>query len=286
MPDCKIQIIIPVYNAERTLKKCLDSLLKQTFSCWQAILVDDQSKDNSLKILNDYAARDDRFVVIAKEINSGSSATRNLALKILNAKYTAFLDSDDYWEPDMLEKMLSKAEKYHCDVVQCRFIYDFPGEKKLLPVGAFKKDVYLEGKQLRKVYRKMMTGINMNHVCMKLIRTELLAGLEFDTSLPTAEDLDFCIKIFKKARKYYFINDAMYHYCRWEDSLTGKGLPFSVKLKSNQTVSKTMLNALANWDIDTIYYRTLTRLRPYVIIISKAFRMLREKLMSDKGDQL
>ncbi len=277
MGNPKIQIIIPVYNAEQYIRRCLDSLKSQTFPDWQAILVNDASKDGSHDILLEYAASDDRFKVFEHETNAGAAAARNTALAMLGAEYTAFLDADDYWEPDMLETMLGRAEEYGSDVVQCRFIYDFPNGNKILPKGAFSKDTLLDGGDLKRVYIRMMTGINMNHVCMKLVRTPLLSGLRFDTALRTAEDLKFCIELFSGVERYYFADRPLYHYCRNETSLTGGGLSFSEKLRANKAVSKELCNALPNWGIDNCFYRTLSRMRPYLIIFSKIFRMARER---------
>ena len=280
MPNYKVQVIVPVYNSSKTLKKCLDCIQTQSYKLWQAILIDDKSSDDSLDILNTYASTDSRFVVVSAEKNGGSSAARNLAMELLDSEYTAFLDSDDYWEQDMLEVLVAKAEKYSCDVVQCRFIYDFPGGRRFLPAGAFDEDVFLEGKSLRKVYRKMMTGINMNHVCMKLLRTSLIKELRFDTTLPTAEDLDFCVRAFKNARSYFFSASVMYHYCRWENSVTGRGLPFRVRLNANRRVSRVMLGMLPHWGVDNLYYKVLTLMRPYIIVVSKVIRIIREKLLT------
>ena len=279
MLEYSVQIVTPVYNSSKTLKKCLDSLLNQTFKAWQVILVDDASKDNSLEVIKEYALKDKRIKFIALEKNGGSSNARNQALKIIDAEYVAFLDSDDYWEPQMLERMINQAKEYDCDVVQCRFIYDFPGGRIFLPAGAFSKEQVLEGKKLRKVYRRMMTGINMNHVCMKLIRAELIKGLSFDTSLSTAEDLELCVRLFAKVKKYSFITDVMYHYCRYETSLTGSSMPFKTRLNSNRAVAKVMAAHLKKWGINTPCYKLLTYLRPYTIIISKVIRIIREKIL-------
>ena len=276
-----VQVVMPVYNAAKTLNKSLDSLICQTYKDWQVILVDDYSKDNSLEILNDYAQKDNRFCVVALDNNCGASGARNKALDLIDAKYVAFLDSDDYWEPQMLEKMVNLAENNNCDVVQCRFIYDFPGGRTYLPSGAFKKDVLLEGKGLRKVYLKMMTGINMNHVCMKLIRSSLIHKLRFDTSLPTAEDLEMCVRMFENVDRYYFTTDVMYHYCRYENSITGSGLSFKKRMTANIRVSKTMVSQLKKWGMNNPFYKTLALLRPYIIIVSKVFRIIREKLLKD-----
>ncbi len=279
-----VQIIIPFYNAEEYLEKCLDSVLYQTFSDWQAIIINDGSTDGSANIAKRYAEKDDRFIYSELDKNSGAAAARNAGLEMLDSEYTAFLDSDDVWDSEMLASLYEKAKKFSCDVVQCRYMYVFPGGRTSVPRGAFKKDVLLRGRELRSVYRKMMTGIYMNHVCIKLIRTELLKGLCFDTSLETCEDLKFCIDIFKKVKTYYFTDKILYHYVRRENSLTGSGLSFGQKLKANRRVSESLKEALPLWGIDNVFYRTLSTARPYTIAISKIIRMAEEKLFGRCGD--
>ena len=112
----------------------------------------------------------------------------NFALEILSEKYTAFLDSDDFWEKDMLEVMVEKAESENVDVVQSRYFYDYAGGRQVLPKGVFKEDTAIDKNHINKIYYKMATGINMNHVCMKLIRTELIKDIRFDPTLKKAED--------------------------------------------------------------------------------------------------
>jgi len=277
-PD--IQIIIPVYNGEEYLKPCLDSVKNQSFTNWQALVIDDASSDGSADIVRAYAAEDPRFVLVQQEKNGGVSRARNRGLELLTAEYAAFLDADDYWEPDTLKTMLYAARRYACDVVQCRFIYDFSSGKQVLPAGAFRKDTLLEGKTLRRAYIRMMTGINMNHVCMKLVKTRLFSGLCFDTGMKTAEDLKMCIDLFKRVERYCFLNQAFYHYRRCETSLTGRGLPGREKLRANRAISNELLKSLPAWGIDTPFYRALSWLRPYIITCDKILRMLREKVMS------
>ena len=187
-----------------------------------------------------------------------------------------------YSEKDMLSKMVETAQKNDADIVQCSFIYDFSGGKTFLPKGAFNRDIELSGDGLKKVYLRMMTGINMNHVCMKLIRTELIGDLRFETDLKTAEDLQFCIRLFGKVKKYCFINKAMYHYRRSNESLTGSGLSGKEKLRANRRVSIDMKKALAGWGMDNFLYRRLCELRPYIITASKIVRIFREKLFTQK----
>lgn len=282
MSQAKVQIIVPVYNASKYIKRCFDSLKNQTYENWEAIVIDDASTDNSREIVQQNIADDERFKFIALDENHGVSKVRNLALSMLTEKYTAFLDSDDYWDADMLEVMVERAEKADFDVVQCRFMYDFPGGKQIVPAGAFKKDIELDKSSMKKVYFKMATGINMNHVCMKLVKTEIIKGIEFDPDLKTAEDLKFCVSFFSRVSKYCFVNKPMYHYCRNEESLTGKGLGSKEKLKANRAVSKAMKAELPVWGIDTLYWRTLVTIRPYIIIVSKIIRTVKEKIFSQK----
>jgi len=282
MNNPKIQIIIPVYNASKYIRKCLDSVKNQTYESWEALLIDDASTDNSSDIIKEYTENDNRFKYIRQEKNSGAASARNKGLSMLTAEYVAFLDSDDYWENTMLEELLNHAEESSCDIVQCRFIYDFPGGKQILPTGAFPKNITLSGDGLKKVYFKMMTGINMNHVCMKLIKTQIIGDLRFDTSLKTAEDLKFCINLFKKVKSYCFINSVLYHYCRNSDSITGSGLPVGERYRANHAVSAELVSSLPEWNMDNLFYRTVSKARPYIITVSKVFRIMREKLSTRK----
>ena len=116
-----ISIIIPVYNVEKYLRRCLDSVLNQTFQDWQAICVNDGSPDNSAEILAEYAARDSRFVVVTKE-NGGLSDARNAGLPHASGEYIMYLDSDDFIHPQTMEIAYSLARRDNSDIVS--FTYD------------------------------------------------------------------------------------------------------------------------------------------------------------------
>ena len=113
-----ISIVIPVYNVEKYLRECLDSILAQTYQDFEIICVDDGSVDNSLKILEEYSLKDSRFVII-KQNHLGAAEARNRGIEAARGKYIQFLDSDDYFEPDMLEELLGRAEKYNADLTVC-----------------------------------------------------------------------------------------------------------------------------------------------------------------------
>ena len=113
-----ISIIIPVYNVEKYLRECLDSILNQTFQNFEIICVDDGSTDKSLEILQEYKRKDDRFVILQQRY-SGAGSARNNGIRLAEGKYIQFLDSDDYFEPTLLEEMYNHAEKFNADLTVC-----------------------------------------------------------------------------------------------------------------------------------------------------------------------
>ena len=114
----KISVLIPVYNVENYLRECLDSIIAQTFQDFEVICVDDGSDDKSFEILQEYNNKDKRFSVVRQEHN-GVGPARNLALSLAKSKYIQFLDSDDFFEPEMFKEMYDTAVKYDTDMVVC-----------------------------------------------------------------------------------------------------------------------------------------------------------------------
>ena len=112
----QLAIIMPIYNGGRYLKYCLDSIQKQISKKCEIICIDDGSTDNSLKILQQYTLKDSRLKIL-KQNNQGAAAARNLGLSHANGKYVIFLDSDDYFEPDLIEESVAKAEEFNADIV-------------------------------------------------------------------------------------------------------------------------------------------------------------------------
>ena len=116
----RISVIIPIYNVEKYLRRCLDSVLAQTFSDWQAICVNDGSPDNCDKILAEYAARDNRFIIVNKE-NGGLSDARNVGMKHATGEYILFLDSDDFIHPQTMELTYLISQRDDTDIVSFRY---------------------------------------------------------------------------------------------------------------------------------------------------------------------
>ena len=122
LKEYKVSVIVPIYNVERYLQECLDSLLRQRFDGLQVIMVDDRSNDKSGEIAASYAARYDNFFLLTHKENSGLSVSRNNGIKIATGKYVLFLDSDDYLEDDSIKKLYSICEENNLDVLKFDYL--------------------------------------------------------------------------------------------------------------------------------------------------------------------
>ncbi len=216
----KISVIIPVYNVEKYLSRCLDSLLCQTFTDFEAILIDDHSLDNSLEICNQYAKKDARIRVLRTEKNGGASVSRNVGLKASKGDYISFVDSDDYLEPNYLERLLEVIERTNADICQCGFVEvvdDLVGEKTSAHAENF-----FTGEQ---AFASMYGGANSNAINFllwnKLYKKEVIGDLLFVEGL-RCEDVIFISQVVIKAKRITVFSDQLYYYYRHSDSVMGK----------------------------------------------------------------
>ena len=131
-----VSIILPVYNAQNHLGRCIGSILNQTYKNIELIILNDGSKDQSLPVCEAFRAKDERIVLVDKA-NSGVSDTRNLGLKLAGGEYVQFVDSDDYIDPDFTQHLVEAAETHHADLVIAPY-------KMVIPAGATKPEQVLE----------------------------------------------------------------------------------------------------------------------------------------------
>lgn len=134
MSEPKVSVIIPVYNTEKYLRECLDSVVNQTLQDIEIICVDDESTDRSLEILREYQAKDKRITVLKQE-KSNAGAARNLGLSIATGEYLSFLDSDDYYDLAMLEHMYACAKNRNADIVVCNIKVYYEDSGETVPVN-------------------------------------------------------------------------------------------------------------------------------------------------------
>ena len=214
MNNSLISIIVPVYNVEKYLEKCVESIINQTYKNLQIILVDDGSKDNSGKICDEFKLKDDRIEVIHKT-NGGLSDARNAGLKIAKGDYIGFVDSDDYVEKDMFETFLSLIEKYNADISIVSY-YEFENGKFVEKdyTNELIKMNSLEGLKQILIDKKIP-----NYSCNKLFKRNLFNDIKFPVG-KKFEDIATTYRFFEKANLIIFKDVAKYYYIRRENSIT------------------------------------------------------------------
>ena len=208
-----ISIIVPVYNVEKYLSRCVDSILAQTFRDFELILVDDGSTDKSAEICDKYAAKDSRIKVIHKE-NGGQSSARNNGLEIAIGKYIGFVDSDDWISTDCFEYLYTLIEKFNADAVSADFVFAY--ENKLV---GFQKDknpkekIIAGADEILCYYLKQdkMHGKNDFAVWGKLFKRELFYELRFPAG-KIYEDNIINFKLLQKCARYAKSTKKIYAY--------------------------------------------------------------------------
>jgi glycosyltransferase involved in cell wall biosynthesis len=212
----KLSIIIPVYNVEKYLRECLNSVVAQTFTDWECILVDDGSKDSSPAICDEYAQRDHRFTVIHKE-NGGPSSARNLGIETARSAYIYFIDSDDYIEPKTLEIMLNLATKYNTDVVVSAYDYKNPNN-----AGVWVPSEHDIPQNSHEESAISLSWMNLYWTPWgKLYRSFLIkeTGVRYNSDLNVGEDLLFHLSLYPFVSSIATTDVALYHYRYVEGSL-------------------------------------------------------------------
>lgn len=203
-----ISVIIPVYNVEKYLSECLDSVINQTYKNLQIILVDDGSTDSSGKICDVYAEKDNRITVVHQK-NAGAGAAKNTGLDLVKGDYFSIIDSDDYIELDMYEKMVTSLEKYNSDIAQCLFRNVFVNDsfdRKYKIKGNYPK--VLTSKSFLKEYLyDWKYAIFWN----KLFKSSLLKEIRFPVGRKIDDEF-FTYKLVCSAKKVVNIDDILYNY--------------------------------------------------------------------------
>ena len=204
-----ISVIVPIYNVELYIHKCVDSILAQSYANLEIILVNDGSTDGCSKICDEYAANNPRIMVLHKE-NGGLSDARNAGLNIASGEYIGFVDGDDFIEENIYEKMLNVLEEYTANLAICSYFSDieikYPCEKSMLADTDYVFKLYLKNRIQAYAWNKLYS---------KKIFSEIryTKGILF-------EDMDIFLPIIKKAERIVLLNDKLYHYIQRENSIT------------------------------------------------------------------
>lgn len=203
-----VSVIIPIYNSEKNIKKCLESIINQTYTNLEIILIDDGSTDNSIEVCQEY--KDDR-IKIYKEKNSGPSTARNLGLKQCNGNYIVFVDSDDYIEKNMIEIMLKKIKSDDYDICICGYYLVSNSLKKKITITINNNKNF---KEIVFDYKNNVYGYLWN----KMFKKNSIEK-KFREDISICEDELFLLDNSNYIKKFTFVKEPLYNYISNESSL-------------------------------------------------------------------
>ncbi len=227
----KISVIVPVYNVEQYLRRCLDSLVNQTLNDIEIIVVNDGSPDDSQAIIDEYACKYENIRAF-KKVNGGLSDARNFGLEYVTGEYVAFVDSDDYVQKDMYEKMYSKAKENDFDIVVCDLNYVYPG--KLMEVNShIKNDTTDIKKSMINIYPAAWNKLYKRNLFDHDVRFK--KGVWF-------EDVEFLYRLLPYVKSIGVVKEPFYQYVQREGSITS-------------TVNKKIYDYISNWNGIIDYYK-------------------------------
>lgn len=209
----KVSIIVPVYNVEKYIRRCLDSIIAQTFTDWECLLIDDGSPDNSGKICDEYAKKDSRFRVFHKE-NGGVSSARNLGVQEASGEWIAFIDSDDIVLCNWLEVVCNAALRTQTDLVH--WGYEKIDEEKSL------ETINIYSKEYDNMYDFILSKNYKHTVWSYLFRKKIITdnSICFPVGLKCSEDQSFLLKYMLVSKSVYCIPDILYQYYQNSESVT------------------------------------------------------------------
>lgn len=239
----KISIIIPIYNTQQYLKRCLDSVLKQTLDNIEIICVDDCSTDSSLEIVKEYSNHCKNLKILQLEKNSGASSARNAGIALAHGEYLAFLDSDDEVDLNFYEKLYEKAKEGNYDIVRGRAV-----------------EIAYDGK--RSFVKQVQNGSKffcLNYWIVAIYKRSLITenNIFFSTKHPLGEDLLFLHQSLIAAQSLEFVDEVYYYYFRRENGADSKILT-EEKIKSALEVYEIILdNINSNFLENNLIYNFL-----------------------------
>lgn len=206
----KLSIIVPIYNVEKYIDKCLDSIVSQTFLDYEVILVNDGSSDSSLQIAEGYRKKYPNLIKIYSKVNGGLSDARNYGINFANGEFLAFIDSDDFLDKTMFEKMFYVQEKYNSDIVACDMYYVYEdGTSVVSSAGEFLVENPKENLEI--------LDIN-NSACNKIFRKKLFDTIKFPIG-KWYEDLATIPQVIYESNSISHLNEPLYYYLQRSGSI-------------------------------------------------------------------
>ena len=225
-----VSIIVPVYNAEATISRCIESIITQEYTDFELLLVDDGSRDASGSVCDQYADKDSRIRVIHKE-NTGVSDSRNQALDQARGTFIQFLDSDDWITPNATRLFVDTATHYHCDLVIADF-YRVVGERVSVK-GDIEDDCVMTQEEFASHMVENPADFYYGVLWNKLFRRDIIEKyhLRMDTNISWCEDFMFNLEYIRHAEIFYALQIPIYYYVKTKGSLASQGMNISKTIR-------------------------------------------------------
>lgn len=258
----KVSVIVPFYNVEKYIEKCLETLVNQTLDDIEIILVNDGSKDKTVDIVEKYKEMYSNKIVYLEKENGGLSDARNYAIPYARGEYIAFLDSDDYVETNMYKEMYEIAQKENSDMVECNFIWEYPNKTRI-DIGTTYNNKHEMIEKIRVV------------AWNKLIKREILekSKVQFPKGY-RYEDVEFTYKLIPFLEKVSFCKTPMVHYVQREGSIS------NVQNKRNAEIFDVMEHVMDYYKENNLYeeyYQELEYLYSRYAFCSSFLRIVKIK---------
>lgn len=271
----RISVIVPVYNTEKYLDECINSIINQTYREWELVLIDDGSNDNSKNICMKYVKKDFRIKYFYQD-NSGAGQARQLGVKMATGEFLMFCDSDDYFENNFLEKMIQLISKENSIDIYCATSRCF-SEKKVYPSVEVEERFLKNRNDMAEYFFKVgwcMTG--------KIFKHDIVNGIQFAEKMSPNEDMYNMLTILGKCKNIGTTNFVGYNIRIREDSITRVGT-FSEKNMYSVVVAEKVLKDAENYS-NKIYKRAAYNL--LMLIINATNRCIDEKKVNIYGERL
>ena len=301
----KVSIIVPIYNVEKYVKRCLESLINQTYTDIEIITVIDGSEDNSEQIISEMAKKDVRIKIIKKE-NGGLSSARNEGIKHITGEFLMYVDADDWIDHDCIEKCMSKFDK-DIDVVVFPYIKEYPSNSA--KTSFFGKNIMLKDDEVTRLIYRRFFGLYRNELSNpekidelssswgKIYKTEIIEDIKFvDTKIIGTEDAWYNINVFKKVHNVQYIDDVYYHYFKGNEiSLTRNYKPelfngwcnlytYMLNYAKKEKLSEDFFEAINNRIVVNLIFLALNVVNSNMTFINKKIeikKMLRQNIYKE-----
>lgn len=277
-----ISVIVPVYNAEKYLRKCIESIINQTYSNLEIILINDGSEDDSKNICDEFASKDNRIVLIHKN-NEGVGRARNDGLNKATGKYIAFVDCDDYIEKDTIETLYNTLIKESVDCVKGN--YDIITNGNMIQNNELKLDRKYDKNEIKDFVNILLSEKVKSFLWLLLIKKECIKD-NFNEELFLYEDVNFYISFLGNINNIYVFSKVIYHYVITENSLSRDTSKMYSKIENLKLANCILKETLKRYNFDSdenlkaIDTRIINNIINYYYYVYKTNNNLKELINS------